>query len=192
MPAAALTGLLACYREQHPGEAALAARFVEFVAAHDDCLWRSCLVGHITASCWIVDAAMGSALLLHHRKLDRWLQPGGHVDGDGELQRAALREAREETGIDAFELATLEGRLMPLDLDVHRIPARGAEPEHDHWDVRFLLRALPDQPLRGSDESNDLRWVPFAELPQWTQEESVLRMLRKARRWLGRCRWLPV
>lgn len=162
-------------------ERALADRFREFAAAHADCLLRSCVPGHITASAWILRHDGAAALMTHHRKLGRWLQLGGHVDGEPYAERAALREAQEESGMGRFAFLTGPDReLCPLDLDVHPIPARGAEPRHDHWDVRFLLRAARGQELVLSEESNDLRWVPLAQLTNHTDEESVLRLHRKA------------
>lgn len=176
-----LNELLARYGRAFPTESALVARFVAFAAAHTDCLLRSCVPGHITASAWILSADGGSALLTHHRKLGRWLQLGGHVDGEAEIERAALREAQEESGMQDFSfVAWGGGELVPLDLDVHPIPARKQEPRHDHWDVRFLLRAAPGQTLVTSAESNDLRWIPIAELPDFTTEPSVLRLQQKA------------
>jgi len=176
-----LNELLQRYEVAWPAEHLQVARFRRFVAAHADCLLRTCVPGHITASAWILAPDGGSALLTHHRKLGRWLQLGGHVDGEAEIERAALREAQEESGMQQFTFATwgADG-LVPLDLDVHPIPARGREPRHEHWDVRFLLRAAAGQPLVTSAESNDLRWVPAAELGRLTDESSVLRLARKA------------
>lgn len=181
-----LTELLSRYRADHPDEAGLAQRFLTFTATHDDCLERTCQPGHITASCWILTADHRHCLLTHHRKLGRWLQLGGHVDGEGQVERAALREAQEESGMQRFRWPVAgDGRLRVLDLDVHPIPARGAEPAHDHWDVRFLLVAEPDQALRISAESNDLRWCPVDGLAQYTAEQSVLRLQTKAVRLLA-------
>lgn len=174
-----LNSLLLRYAEVWPSEAATVRRFVAFVAAHRDCLLRTCLPGHVTASAWITDAGDEHALLTHHRKLGRWLQLGGHVDGESHVERAALREAREESGMQQFELVRWCGDLVPLDLDVHGIPARGDEPAHEHWDVRFWLRAAPDQPLVVSAESRALRWVAGAQIGTLTAEESVLRLHRK-------------
>ncbi|MBL9078627.1 MAG: NUDIX hydrolase [Planctomycetes bacterium] len=176
-----LNELLRRYAEAWPAERALAERFAAFAAAHADCLLRSCVPGHITASAWILSPDGGSALLTHHRKLGRWLQLGGHVDGEPEIERAALREAQEESGMPQFTFVPWAGdRLVPLDLDVHPIPARGQEPRHDHWDVRFLLQAAPGQPLVVSSESRALRWVPQVELAALTDEVSVLRLQQKA------------
>lgn len=174
-----LIELLTRYERAWPDEAGLARRFVAFVQAHADCLLRTCVPGHITASAWIVSSDGGRALLTHHRKLGRWLQLGGHVDGEVEVERAALREAQEESGMAAFTFRRWSPDLVPLDLDVHGIPARGAEPQHEHWDVRFWLQALPGQELVRSAESVDLRWFDADELLTATSEESVLRLQRK-------------
>jgi 8-oxo-dGTP pyrophosphatase MutT (NUDIX family) len=181
----ALLELLARHAVVWPEQAELAARFGAFVRSHADCLLRSCVPGHITASAWILSASGEQALLTHHRKLGRWLQLGGHVDGEPEVEQAALREAQEESGMAEFVFvrwaAAVPG-LVPLDLDVHSIPARADEPEHLHWDVRFLLQAVPGQQLVCSSESHALRWFEPAELAQVTDEESVLRLARKAAR----------
>lgn len=177
-----LNDLLDRYARAWPDEASVAARFRAFAASRPDVLLRTCPPGHITASAWIVDAAGERALLTHHRKLGRWLQLGGHVDGEVHVDQAALREAQEESGMARFTLRRWTDALVPLDLDVHAIPARGAEPEHLHWDLRFWLQAEPGQELAISEESNDLRWFAPEELVAVTQEESVLRLLRKAQR----------
>lgn len=162
-------------RVEAGGEAAMLATYAPFIAAHPDCLWRTCLEGHLTASAWIVDAARERTLLTHHRKLDRWLQLGGHVDGEADLAAAALREAREESGLTRLRLVSPE----ILDVDRHRIPARGAEPEHWHYDVRFLIEADPAEPLAISSESKDLAWVRLDAVVRLNPDESLARMLRK-------------
>ncbi|HEB54127.1 MAG TPA: NUDIX domain-containing protein, partial [bacterium] len=171
-----LNELLRRYAQRFPHERPLVARFEAFVAAHDDCLQRSCEPGHVTASAWILSPTGEAVLLTHHKKLARWLQLGGHVDGEAAIERACLREAREESGMVEFTFVPwAEGELVPLDLDVHTIPAHGREPQHLHWDVRFLLRAGPGQALQVSSESNRLAWVPVGRLREFTAEESVLR-----------------
>jgi 8-oxo-dGTP pyrophosphatase MutT (NUDIX family) len=180
-----LIALLERYARAWPAEAAVADRFLHFVRAHADCLERTCVPGHVTASAWIVDEH-GRALLTHHRKLGRWLQLGGHVDGERAVERAALREAQEESGMGTFTFGRWLDELVPLDLDVHPIPARGHEPRHDHWDVRFWLQAAPGQALAISPESVDLRWFAPAELAAVTAEESVLRLQRKVDALRGR------
>ena len=150
-------------------------RIARFLSEHDDAYERSCVSGHITASAWIVDRTRTHALLTHHRKLDRWLQLGGHVDGDRNPSDAAMREAREESGLVSLRLI-VKGI---YDLDVHRIPERATEPAHDHYDVRFAFEADAGEPLIVSDESHDLAWVPIGGLAAYGCDESVLRLARK-------------
>jgi 8-oxo-dGTP pyrophosphatase MutT (NUDIX family) len=156
-------------------EAAMLADYVPFMTAHADCLWRTCREGHLTASAWIVDAARTCTLLTHHRKLDRWLQLGGHVDGEADLAAAALREAHEESGLTRLRLLSPE----IFDVDRHPIPARGDEPGHWHYDVRFLIEADAAEPLRVSDESHDLAWVTLEDVAGLNPSESLVRMVRK-------------
>ncbi len=131
--------------------------------------------GHLTGSAWLVDAAGERVLLTHHRKLNRWLQLGGHADGDHDLLRVALREAEEESGIDGIK--PLSEQIF--DLDVHLIPTRANEPEHFHYDVRFLLQCPEGQSPVVSDESHALQWMTIPELSAIDADESVRRMARK-------------
>ena len=178
-----LLELLERYVERCPDDAAEASKIRALVEARADCFERSCLdPGHITASCWIVSPDRQQFLLTHHRKLDRWLQLGGHADGVTDAVQVALTEAREESGMERFTVFDDE---VPLDVDVHLIPARGDEPAHEHHDVRFLLIAEPDQEIEVSEESHDVRWFEWSELERVAGEESVLRMAHRARRLLG-------
>lgn len=172
-----LKALLAAYRTQWPEESATVDRFDRFVDTHPDCFHRSCRTGHITGSAWIVDTSGDRVLLAHHRKLGLWLQPGGHCDGDPDTLAVALREAREESGL---EVRALDESIF--DIDIHPIPTRGDEPAHHHFDVRFLVRAENDR-YRVSEESNALAWVRAEGVGGLTDRESVLRMARK---WLDR------
>lgn len=135
---------------------------------------RSCAPAHLTASALVVDFSRQAALLTHHRKLDRWLQLGGHCDGDSNLPAVALREAREESGIEGL---TVDPRL--LDLDVHTIPARGDEPEHLHLDARFVVIAPDGAAEVVSDESHALAWVSPSEARTWAVDESVRRLFQR-------------
>jgi 8-oxo-dGTP pyrophosphatase MutT (NUDIX family) len=170
---------LRAYGEQplEDGERAMLAEFGPFVSAHADCLWRSCGPGHLTASAWVVDVARARTLLMHHRKLDRWLQPGGHVDGEPDLLASALREAREETGLR--QLVPVSSAIF--DVDRHWIPERKGEPGHWHFDVRFLIQGEPEGKLVVTGESKELRWVELARVAELNPEESLLRLVRKTR-----------
>ncbi len=132
----------------------LQRQILDFCDRHPDALHRRCLTGHLTGSALIVDRSRKAVLLIHHTKLERWLQPGGHVDGEGDLASAALREAEEETGISGLRV------IRPaIDLDIHAIPERGSEPAHLHLDVRFLVIAPPGSDPTINHESIDARWV---------------------------------
>lgn len=173
-----LSSLLADYAARHPDQQSLARRFLDFHDSSTAAYARAHPPGHFTASCWLVSGDGQRVLLTHHRKLGRWLQLGGHADGDTDLARVALREAQEESGLDGLAVAA------PIfDLDVHTIPARGSEPEHLHWDVRFVIQAGPDEHYAVSEESLDLRWWPVAVVAQAGLDESLTRM---AQRWLER------
>lgn len=152
------------------------ARLIEFVAAHENCYSRSLLEGHVTASAWVVDTGLSRTLLTHHAKLGLWLQPGGHCDGDSDVLGSALREVREEAGLTRLT-PMLGGQLF--DVDAHEIPARGTEPAHIHYDVRFLIKADPGEPLRISAESHDLAWVDLGQVAALNTDESVLRMVAR-------------
>jgi len=180
MHRAPLLDQLARYRALHPEEKPTVERIRALVESRPDCLLRTCAPGHITASSWIVSADRRHFLLTHHRKLGRWLQLGGHVDGDADAARSALREAREESGMSRFHWGLVAGELLPIDVDVHAIPAHGAEPAHEHHDLRFLLVAEEGQPLRCSAESVELRWFPVERLDEVAREESLHRLGRKA------------
>lgn len=171
--------LLARLEHYHPIDAAdedCRTRLSRFVAETPACFSRHHAPGHVTASAWIVDEGHGSALLVHHRKLDRWLQPGGHVEDDTDTLSAARREIHEETGLDMVVVP--EDRIF--DLDIHDIPARGEEPAHLHYDVRFLFVARPEDTLRLSAESHDLRWFGFDEILRLGEGPSIDRMVAKS------------
>lgn len=177
-----LLNALAAYGERHPYEAATTQRFVEFVVGHEDCFQRTLeWPGHVTGSAWIVAPEGDAVLLTHHRKLDLWIQLGGHADGNPDVLDVALREGLEESGLPSLE--PLDA-LLPFDIDIHTIPARKTEPVHEHFDVRYAFRA-PHRDFVVSEESHDLAWVPITELTEYTQDASVLRMADK---WLIRCR----
>lgn len=180
-----LLELLDRYAARHPAEHEPLARVRALVGARADCFERHCTPGHVTGSAFVASADLRRVLLVHHRKLDRWLQPGGHADGESDLARVALREAEEETGLDGLSFVGPDGapdEPVLFDLDVHAIPARPGEPAHEHHDVRFLLVAAPGaEDARASAESHAVRWFPIEALGALGVDGSVLRMARKLR-----------
>lgn len=127
----------------------------------------------------MVSPDFSHALLLHHRKHDRWFQPGGHADGDADILRVALRETGEETGLSEEHIRLLS----PMIFDVHRIPASARGPAHTHYDLRFLVD-IDHRPVPGNDESHQVLWVPLAEVPRFNNNRSIFRMVEKTRRLL--------
>jgi len=164
------------YGVQHAHEIDAVRRFEAFVRAQADCFERGCVPGHITGSAWVTDPNDQRVLLTHHRKLNIWVQLGGHSDGDSDSLSVALREATEESGL---AVEAVSERIF--DIDCHQIPARKGEPAHLHYDVRFWLRARSTE-FTVTEESHALRWLSADELEQVTSEESVMRMRAK---WLA-------
>ena len=140
-----------------------------------DILERSCFPGHLTASALVVDHACEKLMLHHHAKLDRWLQFGGHCDGDGNLVHVAWRECLEESGIEDLWIFP-----QIIDVDIHGIPALGDEPAHDHLDIRFLVMTDPENTPIISSESKDVRWFRFEDLEGIDTDQSVLRLAELA------------
>jgi 8-oxo-dGTP pyrophosphatase MutT (NUDIX family) len=153
-----------------------------FVARHPRPFDRAIAEGHLTGSALVVSQDGARVLLLRHRKLQRWLQPGGHADaGEGAGEAVALREALEETGLAGLELHPAAPR--PLDVDVHDIPARPGEPAHQHLDLRYLVVAPPGTaaPTLAVEEASDLRWFTWAEAEELGLDHGLRRTLAKAR-----------
>jgi 8-oxo-dGTP pyrophosphatase MutT (NUDIX family) len=167
-------------------EAGHLREILAFVARHPRPFDRSILEGHLTASVLIVSHSSDEVLLLHHRKLGLWLQPGGHAEaGETAGETVALREAREETGVVDLSLHPTAPR--PLDVDVHAIPARPGEPAHSHLDLRYLAVASNSTPLRRqAEEANDLRWFAWSELRTLDLDAGLRRALAKVRRLTAR------
>ena len=172
-----LLASLMAYRADDAEQRTAQTLFTGFARSHPDCCQRRHPPGHFTGSAWLVSKDGARVLLTHHRKLGRWLQLGGHADGDADLARVALREAEEESGLAGLRV---EGDIF--DLDCHAIPARGNDPEHLHWDVRYVVRAGADERYAVSTESLDLAWRPIAEIAADTEADPSLR--RMAVKWL--------
>jgi 8-oxo-dGTP pyrophosphatase MutT (NUDIX family) len=166
---------IATYHSNYKDELAFKDRFLKLLD-HPRAFFRDHLPGHITASSWIIDRAKKLVLLTHHAKLNRWLQPGGHADGEEDTVSVALREAREETGLTSLRLMSSD----IFDMDIHSIPGRKDFPQHDHYDIRYLFEANTEEAIIISEESHELAWIRFEELPQKTASNlSILRMAGK-------------
>lgn len=169
---------LADYRRRWPAETETVRAFLALLEDPQDPFLRERLQGHFTGAAWLVSADGGRILLTHHRKLERWLQLGGHADGDRDMARVALKEAEEESGLSGL---SVEGDVI-FDLDRHWIPERKDVPGHWHYDVRYIVRAGDDESYAVSEESLDLVWRPIAEVALDADES----MSRMARKWLAR------
>ncbi len=182
-----LDPLLNVYQDRHPEEIETIDRIRRLLDEHPRCFYRDCFPGHFTSSAWIVSRETGTVLLTHHRKLERWLQLGGHADGETDLLASALREAEEESGLTDFLALPNRGVTQILDVDIHDIPVRPPEPLHQHYDIRFLLEVSEDQLIRHQEnESKEVRWFSADGIEARFDEESLLRMARKASEWLAR------
>ncbi|MGI5437656.1 NUDIX hydrolase [Streptomyces shenzhenensis] len=161
------------YEGREEGQEELRQTYLDHLAAHPDGMWKACGAGHLTASALVVDPAHGRVLLTLHKKLRMWLQMGGHCEPqDTSVRAAAVREATEESGVPGLTL--LPGG--PVRLDRHPIPA----PCHWHLDVQYAVVAPPGAVQEISDESLDLRWFGYDEVPR-VADESVVRLLDATR-----------
>lgn len=169
------------YHSDFAAEEAYKMRFLDLLK-HEHCFDRSLFSGHITASAWIINHECTAVMLLHHAKLNKWLQPGGHADGEEDVRKVALKEAEEETGIKGFEFIQPE----IFDLDIHTIPERKEVAEHEHFDIRFLLKAPKGAEPLANHESNSVEWVPLQKLPSMIANEgSLIRMYAKSEKFLA-------
>jgi 8-oxo-dGTP pyrophosphatase MutT (NUDIX family) len=180
---AALRLALRGHQPEDEAEARHLARIAEFVHRHPDPFDRRTAEGHLTGSAFVLDAAGFRVLLLYHRKLRRWLQPGGHADpGERAGESVALREAREETGLRGLTLHPTAPR--PLDVDVHLIPARPGEPAHEHLDLRYLALADEGALVPARAEARIVKWFAWKELEPLDLDPGLRRGLAKARRYV--------
>lgn len=163
------------YEILYPSESHTAKRFIELIQDNKNCFERTNAKAHLTGSAWVVNHAGTHALLTHHRKLNMWLQLGGHADGEIDLLRVAMREAYEESGLE--KLKPVASAIF--DMDIHTIPARGNEAEHEHFDIRFALQVSGSEVYCISDESHDLSWVDINKISNYSNEQTMLRMAHK-------------
>ena len=167
--------------------------FLSFLETNPRAFERSLEVGHVTASALITSPDYKKLVLLLHKKLNMWIQLGGHADGNPLTFDVSKKEASEEAGINEFDLVAYHQVLftpltselsnmnaLPFDIDIHTIPARKDEPEHLHYDVRYLFMADPEKTsLRKNYESKALRWLSLDEARRLTDEDSMRRQFHK-------------
>ena len=174
-----LLQLLTNHKTRFMDELAFVRRSIAFVEHHEDVFYRELWPAHVTGSAWVVSPGRSQVLMMHHKKLDQWFQPGGHADGESDIIRVALKETAEETGIDATDIKLVDSSVF--DVDIHTIPARGADPEHQHIDIRFLVEIDNDLPVPGNDESHEILWIDLPNVSRYNRNRSTYRMLEKTR-----------
>ena len=158
-----------------PREFSYKNRILKFIEENNNCFDRELETGHITGSAWLINKTGDKVLLMHNAKLNKWLQPGGHADGNSDILSVAIKEASEESGISSISAVSKK----IFDIDIHKIPANKKEQTHFHYDIRFILQVTSNEEMAINRESHELLWCgkDIKSLP--TKEESVLRMHRK-------------
>ena len=170
-----LEQLIKNYAQAYPQEKA-PLDMLKFLDHETGYFLRNSYNGHFTGSAWIVSPDKSSILMTHHKKLGKWIQLGGHADGENDLLKVALREAKEESGIQQFKVLSKK----IFDLDIHAIPQHNFEPGHLHYDIRFLFEADPTgEAVIISDESHDVTWIPLEDVSKINPEVSIQRMITK-------------
>jgi 8-oxo-dGTP pyrophosphatase MutT (NUDIX family) len=173
-----LLNLLTRYRSRFMEEEAFVRRAIEFVNLHEKIFDRETPI-HVTGSAWVVSPDREKVLLMHHRKLYQWFQPGGHADGDSDILRVALRECAEETGLEPSHIRLIDSSVF--DVDIHSIPTIDNAPPHDHIDIRFAVEIDDCLPIPGNGESHAVEWFPLHQVLRYNNNRSTYRMLEKTR-----------
>ncbi|WP_342270130.1 NUDIX hydrolase [Rickettsia endosymbiont of Orchestes rusci] len=165
------------YNSNYPAEINNKIKMLEFLNNYKNPFSRELAIGHFTASAFLLNSDKTKFLLMHHNKLNKWIQLGGHCNGDSDVLAVAIKEAKEESGIEEIEPISTE----IYDLDIHYIPERHQELAHYHYDVRFLLKTIDNDNFVKNDEASELRWIEFSSysLKDFSLEESVTRMIEK-------------
>lgn len=173
-----ILGLLKAYSSNDQHEQAMLHNTIQFIESNPACFERTLLQGHVTGSAWILDQHRTHALMMHHQKLDKWFQPGGHCDGDPNVCAVAAKEAFEETGIEVRLISP-----SVFDVDHHVIPERKEVPEHIHYDIRFLFEAeRKNDELPPNAEAKAVRWIPLKEIAAYNNTPSIMRLVEKCLR----------
>ena len=160
-----------CFEE----DLAIVKQFTQFILKNKTCFNRELEKGHITGSCFLLNTDFSKSLFTHHKKLNKWLQLGGHADGDYDILNVAIKEAKEESGIPLIKPLSEE----IFDLDIHFIPENQKEKAHLHYDVRFLLQVEEEIPYSVSSESFDLKWISLDQFEKYNLDRSIIKMRTK-------------
>lgn len=174
-----LLQLLKDYQTRFMDELAFVNRSIAFVEQNSDVFIRELRPAHVTGSAWVVNPDRSKVLMMHHKKLGSWFQPGGHADGDSDIIRVALKETAEETGIAPENINLVSGDIF--DVDIHTIPAYGSDTQHEHIDIRFLIEIDDRIPVPGNDESHEVLWIDLINVSHYNRNRSTYRMLEKTR-----------
>jgi len=170
---------LSKYRSDFMEEAAMINRTLRFILAHEDCFNRELMHGHVTGSAWVINPNRTHTLMLHHRKLDRWFQPGGHADGDPDILQVVLKEVSEESGIELDQVKLLSENVF--DVDIHTIYPSKHDDRHEHFDIRFLIEIDDRLDIPGNSESHQVAWIPLDQVSRFNNMRSLHRMVRKTK-----------
>ena len=173
-----LLGEIKGYMPKDTQEIEFKRRFIALISKYPDCFQRTLTHAHITGSVWVVDKSFEYALMTHHAKLNKWLQLGGHADGEADIKAVSLREAKEESGLRHIQM------IGPhiFDLDIHQIPANNHEMTHEHFDIRYLFVANREESIQKNHESKEVAWVQLKKMNELTAcNPSVMRMVEKTK-----------
>ena len=170
-----LIELLGKYKPDDENEKKYKEQILDFLNENDVFLGKKNQIGHITGSSWIVNYDKTKALLTHHRKLDKWIQLGGHTEEDETILETAMREAQEESGLNSVKCLSEE----IFDISIHKFSTILDVPEHFHYDIRFLFEADCDEKIIVSNESKDVKWVSLDRMAEYNADSSRMRMVKK-------------
>ena len=168
------------YLNEYPDEYLKVGKVLDFVKNHNNCFDRNNWSGHFTGSAWVVDTSRDWILMTNHIQLNMWLQLGGHAEGNSDLLAVAVKEAKEESGLESFKIMSSK----IFDLDIHQIPVFRNTPSHLHFDVRYLLETKHEEDrLIASNESHEIAWINKNDVIDKNPESSIARMLDKMKRY---------